>query len=242
MPKKHNRNNQKIEISPEKSMIWTEQVQTLGGTPGPEDAAHPHCQLEQASLFQTFEGAGTEIETLWLLWALVRITKPQLVLETGTLHGIGTLALASALKENGRGKLVSLEIDREMALEAYRVLKSTDLTEFFEIVNQDSLTFIEGLDTKQIRFDFAFFDSKTNVRPVEFKRLYEKGGLTNLVAFHDTSRLREKTFIVKDEPQDPYVAELDKIEKTYCRGALEFTLAKGLRVMQLDKNINPAFY
>ena len=229
-------------------MIWTELVQTLGGTLEPEDAAHPHCQLEQASLFQTFEGAGTEIETLWLLWALVRMTKPQFVLETGTLHGIGTIALASALKENGRGKVVSLEIDREIAMETCGALKSTDrlesadLTEFFEIVNQDSLTFIEGLDTKQIRFDFAFFDSKTNVRLVEFKRLYEKGGLTNLVAFHDTSRLREKTFIAKDESQDAYVAELDKIEKNYCRGAMEFTLAKGLRVMQLDKNINPAFY
>jgi hypothetical protein len=62
------------------------------------------------------------------------------------------------------------------------------------------------------------------------------------VAFHDTSRLREKTFIVESEPQDVYVAEMDEIEKKYCKGGLDFPLAKGLRVMQLNKNINPAFH
>lgn len=223
-------------------MTWVQEVQRLGGVLVAEDKAHPHCAEEMACLFRTFEGAGTEVETLWLLWALVRRSKPELVLETGTLRGVGTMALASALKENGRGKLVSLEVDRNRALEAYNVLKGTDLTDFFEIVSQDSLEFIRGLDTTRIKFDFAFFDSKSDIRPLEFKTLYEKGGLTNLVVFHDTSRLREKTFLVEGEPQDVYVAELDRIEKTYCRGALEFPLAKGLRVMQLDKNINPAFF
>jgi len=223
-------------------MDWVERVQMLGGILIPENAAHDHCPEEQAHLFHTFGGGGTEIETLWLLWALLRITKPQLVLETGTFHGVGTFALASALKENGRGKLLSLEMDKDKALEAYNTLKGTDLTGFFEIINQDSLEFIEQLDTQKLKFDFTFFDSKNNIRPAEFKMLYEKGGLTNFVAFHDTSRLREKTFIIESEPQDVYVAELDKIEKMYCRGGLEFPLAKGLRVMQLNKNINPAFY
>ena len=222
-------------------MTWVEHVQNLGGVLVPESAAHPHCPQEQAHLFRTFEGAGTEIETLWLLWALVRITKPQLVLETGTLRGVGTLALASALKENLTGKLISLEVDKDRAQQAYNVLKGTDLIDFLEIVNQGSLEFIEQLDTTNIKFDFAFFDSKNDIRPVEFEKLYQKGGLTNLVAFHDTSPLREKTFIVPDAPQDVYVEQLDRIQKNYCSGALEFPLAKGLRVMQLNKEINPAF-
>lgn len=223
-------------------MDWVECVQSFGGILEPESTAHPHCPEEQAHLFHTFGGGETEIETLWLLWALLRITKPQLVLETGTFRGVGTFALASALKENGRGKLISLEMDKDKAIKAYNVLKGNDITDFFEIINQNSLEFIEQLDTQIFKFDFAFFDSKNNIRPTEFKMLYEKGGLTNLVAFHDTSRLRERTFIIESEPQDMYVAELDKIEKMYCRGGLDFSLAKGLRVMQLNKNINPAFH
>ena len=223
-------------------MDWVERIQSVGGILVPESMVHHHCPEEQAHLFHTFEGGGTEIETLWLLWALLRITKPQLVLETGTFRGIGTFALASALKENGRGKLLSLEMDEDKAIETYNSLKETDLADFLEIINQDSLEFIEQLDTQKFKFDFAFFDSTNNLRPTEFKMLYEKGGLTNLVAFHDTSRLREKTFINESAPQDVYVAELDKIEKMYCRGGLDFKLAKGLRVMQLNKNINPAFH
>jgi len=223
-------------------MDWVELIQTVGGTLVPEDTVHPHCPEEQAHLFHTFEGGGTEIETLWLLWALLRITKPQLILETGTLQGVGTFAMACALKENGRGKLLSLEMDKDKAMKTYNSLKKTGLTDFLEVINQNSLEFIEQLDTQKFQFDFAFFDSANNIRPTEFKMLYEKGGLTNLVAFHDTSRLREKTFVIKSEPQDVYVAELDKIEKMYCRGGLDFPLAKGLRVMQLNKNINPAFH
>jgi predicted O-methyltransferase YrrM len=223
-------------------MNWVENVQKLGGIIESENTAHPHCPQEQAHLFQTFSGAGTEIETLWLLWALIRRTKPQMVLETGTLRGVGTFALSSALKENGRGKLISLEMDKDIAIKAYSVFNDSDIAGYFEIINMNSLEFIEKLDTQKTKFDFAFFDSKNNIRPAEFKMLYEKGGLTNLVAFHDTSRLRERTFIVEDEPQDVYVAKLDEIEKKYCRGGLEFTLAKGLRVMQLDKNTNPAFH
>jgi predicted O-methyltransferase YrrM len=44
-------------------------------------------------------------------YALVRILKPAVVVETGTDKGLGTLLIAQALKENGRGKVCSLDID-----------------------------------------------------------------------------------------------------------------------------------
>ncbi|NWF98081.1 MAG: hypothetical protein HXY52_03990 [Nitrospirae bacterium] len=75
---------------------------------------------------------------------------------------------------------------------------------------------------------------------MEFYKLYEKGALTDLISFHDTSRLREKTMIIPDEPQDKYVEELDKIEQKYCRGGIEFCFSRGLRIMQLRQDINPA--
>ncbi len=42
-------------------------------------------------------------------YALVRLTQPDVVVETGTDQGLGSLALATALQRNGRGRLVTID-------------------------------------------------------------------------------------------------------------------------------------
>ncbi len=227
-----------MKINQRENISWTS---LIGKTICLESQIHPHCEEEKAYLYHAFDSGGTEIETLDLLRSLIKLFKPRLIIETGTWQGDGTIAIGTALKENKSGKLISIEINSELAKKANEKIKKLRLNEFIEIVNQPSLDFIETLDSNKIKFDFAFFDSATNVRPLEFYRLYEKGALTDLVAFHDTSRLREKTLIIPNEPQDEYVKELDKIEQKYCRGGIEFCFSRGLRVMQLRKDINPAF-
>lgn len=44
-------------------------------------------------------------------YALIRILKPYLVVETGTDKGLGTLLIAQALKENGVGIVYTLDVD-----------------------------------------------------------------------------------------------------------------------------------
>ena len=44
-------------------------------------------------------------------YALVRLTRPRLVVETGTDKGLGSLALARALQRNGQGRLVTIDIN-----------------------------------------------------------------------------------------------------------------------------------
>ena len=207
-----------------------------------ESECHPHCEEEKAHLFHTFNGGGTEIESLNLLRSFIRLFKPSLVLETGTWNADGTVALGTALKENGFGKLISLEIDCQKAEKAKEKIQRLGLSEYVEVINQSSLDFIENLDTTKYKFDFAFFDSLPSLRPIEFKKFYGRGVLTDLIAFHDTSRLREKTYIVKREPQDEFVRHLDEIELRYCRGGIEFSLSRGLRILQLRRDRNPAFY
>jgi hypothetical protein len=121
-------------------------------------------------------------------------------------------------------------------------IHSLDLSKYVEVINVPSLEYIEKLDSSGYKFDFAFFDSRPSIRPVEFQKLYDKGALTDIVAFHDTSRLRELSYIEKDDPQDEYIQHLDQIELQYCRGGLESSLSKGIRIMQLRRDINPAFY
>ncbi len=44
-------------------------------------------------------------------YAIVRALQPDLVYETGTHGGLGSLAIASALRENGHGRLITFDID-----------------------------------------------------------------------------------------------------------------------------------
>lgn len=55
-----------------------------------------------ASLMSPFKGP--------FLYFLVRFTRPQTVVETGVASGISTSYILQALKENGRGRLVSVDL------------------------------------------------------------------------------------------------------------------------------------
>ena len=204
-----------------------------------ETFLHPHCEEEKANLFFGFDAGGTEIETLYLLWAYIRLFKPKYVLETGTFTANGTTALAAAFKEYGFGKLITLEMSEDNVKQALKKLKRRNLSDYVDVVLCSSLDYAKQVDTKKIKFDIAFFDSDTSIRATEFQMLYDRGALTDLVSFHDTSRLRTKSF--NDEHSSLYISRLDEIEKKYCKGGIEFSLSRGFRMMQLRKDINPAF-
>ena len=47
-----------------------------------------------------------------LLYYLIRMMQPQIVVETGVLHGLTSAWLLKALKQNGMGKLISIDLPR----------------------------------------------------------------------------------------------------------------------------------
>ena len=58
---------------------------------------------------EALRGCATPAAGGKLLFALVRTLKPLNVIEIGAAHGYGALYIGSALRENGRGKLYTLE-------------------------------------------------------------------------------------------------------------------------------------
>ena len=200
-----------------------------------EENKHNHSEEEEANLFKAFDGGSTEIEVLNLFHNLILVLKPNLILETGTLYGYGSIAIGSALKENSRGKLITLENNKETFDIAKNNINRCNLKEYIEILNIDSLKYIDSLKQNN-KFDFVFFDSSTTIRIEEFNRLNNKKALNNLIAFHDTSKIREKTF--ESDCQDKYVKDLDAIEQKYCKGSIEFYLSRGFRLMQLKRENN----
>ena len=126
-----------------------------------EDKVHPHVAEEHSHLFLAYNTGTTEIEVLNWLHATICLLKPNNILETGSADGIGTLALASACKNNGFGKVHSVEIDPERCERLEHLLKRNALKEYGQVAQGDSITFLRNTE---IRFDFAFFDSMCEIR------------------------------------------------------------------------------
>lgn len=59
--------------------------------------------------YTSFNDAGVETETGEFLYSMVRILKPDYVLETGTHWGVGGSYMAQALKDNNHGLLDTIE-------------------------------------------------------------------------------------------------------------------------------------
>ena len=99
-------------------------------------------------------------------YALVRILKPALVVETGTDKGLGTLLIAQALKENGSGKVYSVDLDpfsgaliNESDWGNIELLRGNSLEQLKSIKNIDM--FIHDSDHSK-HHEFMEFESITN--------------------------------------------------------------------------------
>jgi predicted O-methyltransferase YrrM len=77
-----------------------------------------------------------EREVQELLWALVRALKPKLVVEIGSHRGSTAEVIGNALEDNGGGRLVSIEIDENLAGVARR---RCEHLAYVEIVTGDCL-------------------------------------------------------------------------------------------------------
>lgn len=83
-------------------------------------------------------------------YAIVRATKPSIVVETGTEKGLGSLVLASALLKNGSGRLITIDMEPSAGL-----LIGTEYEGVIERVIDDSLSAISKID----QIDFFIHDS-----------------------------------------------------------------------------------
>lgn len=184
-----------------------------------ESDVHPHCPDERADLFRAADGGSTEFEYLELLHALVRCLKPRLALETGTHHGLGTLAMACALKANECGTLVTIDVGG--CEDAVKMAHRFQLSEVVRFEQSDSIRFLAGYDGPP--FDFAFFDSDLAIRGREHSVLLQRGKLSRgaVCAFHDTSPLRHG--VTCSWEYERYVHGLPGIT---------FPLSRGLRLVQ----------
>lgn len=197
-----------------------------------ESAMHPHVAGECAALFSCHDGGSTELEYLELLQALVGVTKPARVLETGAFHGYGTYALARACQTNGRGHVVSVEQEPGFVAETQGRLLAGGLDNRVTLVTAESRAWLSQADVTPVQF--AFFDSgELDVRCEELELCLALGWLERgaWFAIHDTSRVRSCDDTGTPAPgtavfwdRFPWLADVKRL------AWLEFPLSRGLVV------------
>lgn len=90
-----------------------------------------------------------------LLYALVRATRPATVVEFGMSFGISAVHLASAVRDNGAGRVVTTELNGTKIAAARQTFTQTGLDDVITILEGDALATLAGLDGP---IDFVLLD------------------------------------------------------------------------------------
>lgn len=146
---------------------------------------------ELGNQFNQLEPDSITLEEGELLYALVRMRKPQLAIETGTGHGYGTHYIVDALAANGKGTLISCDTDAELVQDARISIPSL----FADIRNVSGLVLLESLTDKA---EFILVDAgSVENRMAELKLIVQNDILVpqGTLVVHDTHSEKYKPLI-----------------------------------------------
>lgn len=81
-----------------------------------------------------------------LLYSLVRATRPATIVEFGMSFGISALHLASAVRDNGSGRVVTTELSADKIAAAKQTFAETGLDDLITILEGDALSTLADID------------------------------------------------------------------------------------------------
>jgi predicted O-methyltransferase YrrM len=157
------------------------QAAQRGGKLVPEyHRATPECPHPER--WSMMDSMTAEVEVLEFLRSLVTTLKPELIVETGTFRAISTIWMAEALRENGRGRIVSCEADPLVLAKAQEAIAASGVAEWIDLRNESSLEMkVEGT------IDLFFSDSDLPIREQEVRRFLPQISPHGLILMHDAS-------------------------------------------------------
>jgi predicted O-methyltransferase YrrM len=109
---------------------------------------------ERADAMSTFYIPVTP-EAGRLLYSLVRATRPATIVEFGMSFGISALHLASGVRDNGSGRVLTTEINADKIAAAKQTFAETGLDDLITILEGDALATLAELDGP---VDFVLLD------------------------------------------------------------------------------------
>ena len=142
--------------------------------------ATPECPHPER--WRMFDTMTAEVEVLDFLKCLMTTVKPNLVVETGTFLAVSTLYMAEGLKQNGSGKIITCESDKEVFAKAKEKIDASGLRKFVDYRCESSLeTRVSGT------IDILFCDSLPELREPEVRHFLPYINPNGLILMHDAS-------------------------------------------------------
>jgi predicted O-methyltransferase YrrM len=133
--------------------------------------------------FTMADDGGVETQTGTFLYGLLNILQPELVLETGTYTGVSAMYMGQALKDNGHGHIITLEISPVHKERAERLWVQTGVSPFVTCQQVASLEY-----QTSSQFDFIFLDSEPEFRFKELVKFYPNLKPGGYIFIHDLHR------------------------------------------------------
>lgn len=172
-------------------------------------------------LWSTEDSEDTENEVKEFIYGLIRATKPELVVELGSANGKTTLAMASAINRNGRGKLISFEVVPEKCEAARALIERNGYSHCTEIhcVPVEEV-FRETLG----KIDILLVDAVLEKRVSDWLEWRDCMKVYGIGLLHDTLKF------------DPPRSELEQIDDP----AINLYTPRGLTIVQRVEDVPPS--
>jgi predicted O-methyltransferase YrrM len=146
------------------------------------EVSEPTAECPEPALWQCFDQQSAETEVLEFLYALVRTIKPKVAVETGTFRGLSACYIAKALRDNGRGKLITCEVDPKCRDMARDLVGKTRLAEYVDCRLESSLDLAVSES-----INLLFFDSLPDIRIQELDRFLPQMAPHGVIILHDVN-------------------------------------------------------
>lgn len=134
--------------------------------------------------YECFNTGGVELETGEFLYGLVRMMKPEAILETGTHKGISAIYMADALKDNAerghKGEIETIEFLEPNFREAKENIVKMGLEPYVKQILIDAASF---QPVKQ--YGLIFLDTEPQTRFAELVKFYKNLNPGGFLLIHD---------------------------------------------------------
>jgi prolipoprotein diacylglyceryl transferase len=132
--------------------------------------------------WRMFDTMTAEVEVLEFLKCLMTTVKPRLVVETGTFLGVSTVYMAEGLKQNGVGKIITCEPDKDVFAKAKDKIDGSGLGKWVDYRCESSMEIkVPGT------IDVLFCDSLPELREPEVRHFLPQINPNGLILMHDSS-------------------------------------------------------
>lgn len=140
--------------------------------------------------YSSFNDAGVEIETGEFLYALVRLLKPDHVLETGTHWGIGACYMGQALKDNNRGQITTIEFLPEIYKRACQRFEQMGLMPRGDEKKWVNPLLMDVKDFKpdELKYQLILLDTEPQTRFAELEQFFNHLDEGGYIFIHDLHR------------------------------------------------------